>query len=395
MATVCIFSVKIFYRDSNCYYTCGGFGLYLEQMCKNFDWVILVCKTRIGPPPKGYYRIEFPNLDILTVPAGRNELAALAVQPLVFFKGIIAVRRSDVVHARMPDWSGITGNLVARLFDVPRFNQVIDDWKGLANTIPASRKYGLGFGLKLLLHFYDWLERIVLRGEIVFAQGRISYDKHENAWRRYLVLSSAHYDNDIGVVIPKITNSRINVLAVGRLHDVKNHQLLIRALAILRYNDPRWHLRILGEGAKRRELEELAKDLGIKDYVSLPGNVPHDERLWHEYDAADMFVLPSISEGTPKVVLEAMARGCPVIASAVSGVPDAVKHTERGLLFPSGDLDALVSAMRRMANDETLRLSCQHAALAFSSQHTVERSTQFMLEKVSEAYPNLIPLRHG
>lgn len=394
MAIVCIFTVKVFHRERGDYFTYGGFGLYLAQMCQSFDQVILICKLRSGSPPEGYYKVEHENLEIVTVPAWRTELGALLVQPLVFVKGLAAVRRSDVVHARMPDWTGITGNLVARFLRVPRFHQVVDDWKGLARSIPLTKTYGLGAGLKFALLCYDWLERRVSRGEIVFAQGQVSFDKHVQAKRRFLVLSSAHHDADIGDVRPKCFSNRIHVLAVGRLNAVKNHEMLLRAIGKLRQDDPRWRLCILGEGAKRSELVALARELGIQDSVSMPGNVEHDEALWCQYDAADMFVLPSVSEGTPKVVLEAMARGCPVVASAVSGVPTAVKHGERGLLFPSGDLPALVAAMRRMATDGNLRQSCQDAALEFAREHTLEQSTRFMLDRVLEEWPQLAPLRH-
>lgn len=394
MAIVCIFTVKVFHQEGGNYFTYGGFGLYLAQMCQSFDQVILICKLRSGPPPEGYYKVEYENLEIVTVPAWRTELGALLVQPLVFLKGLAAVRRSDVVHARMPDWTGITGNLIARCLRVPIFHQIVGDTKGLACTIPLTKAFGLGAGLRIVLLFYDWLERFVSHGEMVFAQGQVCFDKHSQAKQRYLVLSSAHHDDDIGEVRPKCGGNRIDVLAVGRLQTVKNHELLVRAIALLRQEDQRWHLRILGEGPKRLEIEKLACKLGVHDFVCLPGNVEHDESLWRQYDAADMFVLPSVSEGTPKVVLEAMARGCPVVASAVSGVPTAVKHGERGLLFPSGDLPALVAAMRRMATDGNLRQSCQDAALEFAREHTLEQSTRFMLDRVLEEWPQLAPLRH-
>lgn len=395
MAVLGVFSVKIFVRHDGQYFTNGGFGDYLEKMCDAFDRVILCCKVRSGPPPEGFYQVDHVNLRLVAIPLLTTELGAMLLQPLVFAKGLGFMGEVDVVHARMPDWFGITGAVVARIGGKPRFHQIVDDWHGLAGTISARKRFGLGLLLKGALYLYDWLERRVSRWQLVFAQGQVAYDKHRDRADAHLVLSSAHHDRDIGAVTPRCGGDRLSVVAVGRLNAVKNHALLIRAIHRLRQQDPRWRLSIIGEGGKRAELEALIAELGLGDAVHLLGSVRHGDALWAHYDRADMFVLPSVSEGTPKVVLEAMARGCPVVASRVSGVPTAVAHEERGLLFESGDLDGLVTMMARMADDGALREWCQHKAWAFAKLHTLEQTTGFMLAKVVERWPHLAPLRHA
>lgn len=392
MARLGIFTVKVFYQNGGEFYTNGGYGLYLEQMCQSFDSVVMLCKLRKGVPPAGFYRVDHQNLEIVTVPALPSELGAIVVQPLVFFKGLSMMKKCDVVHARMPDWNGITGACVSRLSGVPCFHQIIDDWYGNAMSIPLKKSFGLGAGLRIALLIYDWLERLVSRGQLVFAQGQLSYDKHANACERHLVLSSAHRDEEISTVRDKCVGEQVKLLAVGRLQDVKNHEMLIRAMPEIRAFDPRCELTILGEGKKRDQLQSLAEQLGLSDVVSMPGNLPHD-KLWSEYDAADLFILPSRSEGTPKVVLEAMARGCPVIASSVGGVPSAVKHMQSGLLFESNQQDQMTEMIQLMLKDELLRRHCQIKALEFSKFHTLEASTRFMLDRVTDRWPHLSPLR--
>lgn len=393
MATIGIFSVKVFVKYRGEYFTNGGFGEYLSDMCRSFDGVTLCCKVRKGKPPKGFYRVIHPNLTVAEVPLWPTELGAIALQPLVVAKGLSFVRNVDVVHARMPDWFGISGTLVARLLGKPCFHQIIADWHAQARLIPWSKRFGLGLGLKGALYVYDRLERLVSRGQLVFAQGEVAYLKHSKHSCAHLVLSSAHRDSEIGTVTDRCIDS-LSVLAVGRLDSVKNHALLIRAIHELRKIDPRWHLSIIGEGGQRVSLERLIAELGISDGVHLLGGVAHGD-LWRCYDQADMFVLPSLSEGTPKVILEAMARGCPVIASKISGIPTAVEHERRGLLFESGNLSELIQSMTRMADDAALRSRCQREALEFARLHTVEATTRFMTNKVLERWPHLSPLRHG
>jgi len=84
-----------------------------------------------------------------------------------------------------------------------------------------------------------------------------------------------------------------------------------------------------------------------------------------------------------------MARGLPVVASAVGGVPTAIAHEERGLLFPSGDVEALGAALRRMRDDRALRERCQRQGNAFAREQTLELSTRSMIETVGRRWPFL------
>lgn len=392
MSTLGIFTVKIFHLHGGRYFTNGGFGKYLSAISAEFDTTILVCKLKRAPPPTGFYLVNLPNLIVVGTPAWPSELGALAAQPVVFLKGLDVARRADVVHARMPDWSGITGALAARSVGTPCFHQIVDDWRGLRRTIPPLKYYGLGTALKVALSFYEFLELRVSRDQLVFAQGQTAYDKHEAAAERVLMLSTAHSLTDIGEVKPKFGKDHFTILNVARMNSVKNQQLLVRALSILRQKDQRWRLRIVGEGPKRFELEQLARTLRVADAIDMPGLVEHGPDLWAEYDAADVFALSSVSEGTPKVILEAMARGCPVVASAVSGVPTAVKHEHRGLLYASQDARALANTLERISSDHRLRARCQETSLAFARANTIELSTQAMLAKVRGRWPHLAPL---
>lgn len=396
MTTLGIFTVKVFYNYDGSFYTNGGFGKYLDEMCRSFDRVVLCCRMLGRRPPEGFYKVDHINLDYVPVPALRTELGAIVLQPLIFGRGIGIVMRSDIIHARMPDWTGVTGAFVARMFGKPCAYQIVDDWAGLARTIPWRRKFGLGIILRGALKFYDILERMVSTEQLVFAQGIAAFEKHRNGSpNAHLVLSTSHSLSDIGAVTPRCEGDELVILNVGRLNAVKNQALLIRALERLVRLGFLWKLKIIGRGEHQDQLMKLASECKVRDRVEFIGHVTHGDELWSHYDAADVFALTSVSEGTPKVVLEAMARGCPVVASRVSGVPTAVEHEQRGLLFESGDVDGLVAALMRMAQDRSLRERCQREAWAFSKLHTLEESTRFMLERVLEKWPQLAPLRRS
>ncbi|AUX24467.1 glycogen synthase [Sorangium cellulosum] len=134
--------------------------------------------------------------------------------------------------------------------------------------------------------------------------------------------------------------------AVGRLSQIKNHALLLRAAAGVLSDDGR--LLLVGDGPEAAPLRALAGELGIRDRVVFAGE-RHD--VPELLAALDVFVLSSNSEGLPLSMVEAMATGLPVVSTAVGGIPDLVAEGETGLLVPAGAADALASQLAALKAD--------------------------------------------
>jgi len=137
---------------------------------------------------------------------------------------------------------------------------------------------------------------------------------------------------------------RIKLLAVGRLHAVKDHAFLIRACAQLCGRGVNVECAIAGEGPERRNLELLIRKCRLEERVKLLGHVPR-ERMNSFYDQADVVVLTSRSEGIPLVLMEAMARGKIVLAPAITGIPELVIPGKTGFLYEAGSLDDFVARL--------------------------------------------------
>jgi glycosyltransferase involved in cell wall biosynthesis len=174
------------------------------------------------------------------------------------------------------------------------------------------------------------------------------------------------------------------VLFLGRIEDAKGVPELLQAFAVLRAAVHDAQLVCAGagdlEGAQRR-----AEALGIADAVRFPGWVGEAEkRAW--LARASVFVLPSRAEGLPMSLLEAMAAGVPVVASAVGGIPDVVKHGVNGLLVAPGDELDLLRAMRRLLREPQLA-----AALGAAGRETVraKHSPEQVLAQLGEVYAAL------
>ena len=160
----------------------------------------------------------------------------------------------------------------------------------------------------------------------------------------------------------------IRILNVGRLVSVKGQAVLLEAAALLRQRGLEFALTIVGDGPLREALRATARDLGIEDNVTFAGSVGQDDIAAH-YRNADLFCLPSLREGVPVVLMEAMASGVPVIASRIMGTPELVEHDVTGLLVAPGRADALADAIMRLAADRAL---CERLARGARSRIIAE-----------------------
>ena len=137
------------------------------------------------------------------------------------------------------------------------------------------------------------------------------------------------------------------VLTVARLVRGKGLDVLLDALHLLERRDIDAELIIAGEGPDRARLEQRVGELALEDRVQLTGAVGQD-RIRELYAEAQVFCLPSFSEGVPVVLMEAMAMGVPVVATRITGVPELVDEGRSGLLVPPGRPDALADSLARV-----------------------------------------------
>jgi len=162
------------------------------------------------------------------------------------------------------------------------------------------------------------------------------------------------------------------ILYAGRLRTRKAVAVLIEAFARLRDRFPEAELVLAGDGEQREALEARVARLGLDGAVRFPGSVPRNE-MFGRYADADVFCLPSIYEGFPVAILEAMAAGLPVVASAVSGIPEGLEGGG-GVVVPAEDSEALADALEKLLADpgERRRLG-EEARRAVAERFAIDR----------------------
>ncbi len=149
-------------------------------------------------------------------------------------------------------------------------------------------------------------------------------------------------------------NPEPHVLCVGRLVPAKGQLALIQALQRLNEERIPFRATLVGDGPDRESLEQSIRKYRLGQHVSLTGALgQHQVRSL--YDQADVFVLASVAEGVPVVLMEAMAKGVACLSTRITGIPELINDGVGGLLATSGDVDDLTDKLRTMLSDARLR----------------------------------------
>jgi glycosyltransferase involved in cell wall biosynthesis len=177
---------------------------------------------------------------------------------------------------------------------------------------------------------------------------------------------------------------------VGRVAPVKGTHVLVRALpGILESFQVK--LRLIGPLSEpyHTELRHLARDLGVLADVEFVGPIPFGPQLWAAYAAATLYVQPSMSEGTPKTLVEAMGAGLPIVASRVGGIPELIADGWNGFLVDPGNPITLGIAIISLLEASELRASMGRHSAIRAQAFTLEVQLQRLLEFLYRRWPQL------
>ena len=297
-------------------------------------------------------RYEALGLQLLHLPIGPLYSPRTAAQGVRFLR-LLQREGIEVVH---------THDLYTNIFAAP--------WARLAGCrVIASRRWLDATPRAGLVPLNRWSYRCAHRVVANSSLGvRLLIDKERVPAARVLELPNFLEERAFSRVPVEVRSARRRnwgvpqgafvIGTVARLAPVKNHAMSLRALQRL---DEDVHLVLIGAGPSRRELEELARELHVDRRVHFTGELVEAENLHQFFDVS---VLCSRSEGFPNVVIEALAAGCPVIATPVGGVPEVILDRQTGLLVPVDQPEALAATVVELRRDAVLRRRLSEAGTA-------------------------------
>jgi glycosyltransferase involved in cell wall biosynthesis len=375
----------------------GSFARYVDSLAPYFDEVVLCVplldQARGEGTPIRSANVTLSPLPQFDGPAQFYPRLAQMIPRLASF-----VRRVDLVHYRVPTPAAVFVSIFARLFNRQEFLLVVGDLRALLPSMPYR-------GLKRVLWraYTAFEERNVQRladRALTFANGEALALKHSRKGRAVIQTQTTTIDAEtVNSREDTCTASRIRILTVSRIDPRKGLRVLPEVVRLLVDRDVDATLDIIGApvGApgeeERLAIEDTARALGVANRVSLLGAIPLNQLL-PRYRAYDVFALPTLpGEGIPRVLLEAMAAGLPVVTSRVSGIPSLVTHDANGLLVESPSAAAVAEAIGRLVRDGVLRRRIIAHGYAAARACTLEGQAARMMRDVSARLG--LALRHS
>ena len=365
----------------------GSFARYVDSLAPYFDEISLCVPVLAEPRGEGT-AVRSRNVTLAPLPAFDGPMHFYPRLALVLPRLIAWARRIDLLHCRVPSPAAVFAFAIARLAGRSAFLLVVGDLRALLPSMPYS---GFKRGLwRLYTDFEEHSIQWMAGRSLTFANGPALSAKHARPDRPVVQTTTTTIgERDIATRPDTCAETTVRALTVSRIDPRKGLRVLPKALRLLLDLGIDITLDIVGPTVGRPGDDEQtailadAHRLGVADRVRMPGAVPLD-RLLPLYGRYDLFVLPTLpGEGIPRVLLEAMAAGLPIVTTRVAGIPGLVIHESNGLLVDQPSADAMAEAMARVIRDPALRQRLIANGYATARGCTLETQAARMMETVS------------
>ncbi|MFN4354445.1 glycosyltransferase [Parvibaculum sp.] len=335
-----------FFQDGDIWYSAGPAGPETgERYLKYFDEVVLVGRAA-GEAHRGkvHTRLD-PRMSVTLAPNLASPLAQITktLKTAEIYRKVIL--SADAVIVRLPNQNGMIATSVAYRLGKP----LACDIGG--RSLDALSNHGKITG-RIYAPFSEWrARRAVQRADYVSYVTKEYLQACYPAKEGAVTFSGSNVEIDtpseavLKARLERSAGSRGPIVfgTIGSLTGrFKGIHVALESMALLKKSGVDWRYRILG-GGDPASLRNQAQALGIADQVDFDGTLPAGEAVMNWLDEIDVYVHPSLREGVPRAVIEAMSRGCPVIATRVGGTPELLDAAD---LVPSADPAALFHALK-------------------------------------------------
>jgi glycosyltransferase involved in cell wall biosynthesis len=361
----------------------GSFARYVDSLAPYFDEVVLSVPVFDRPQANGS-RVRATNVRLAPLPYFPGPRQFYPMLPRMYGRLKSWVGQCDVIHLRVPTPAAIFAFRAAMAARKPVFLLVVGDYEALLPHLPYR-------GIKKVLFrayvsFEEWALRHMTSRVLTFTNGASLWRKHQHDGGRVIETKTTTLSrDDIGTRTDVAQSGRVRALTVSRIDPRKGLRALPAAVAMLAREGIDISLDVIGPTIgligddERAAIRREADSLGVAERVSLPGAVPLD-RLMSQYRDYDVFILPTQpGEGIPRVLLEAMANGLPIVTTDVSGITSLITNEVNGLLIADASADAVAAAVRRLVREPELRRQLIQGGYTTARKHTLEQQADEMM----------------
>jgi len=358
--------------------TDGGFPVQMEAISELFAQTTIVVPCHNDAPPTGLSPLAGNNLNVfpLRVPKGTGWRRKIDMLTWIFRNGLPLwrqIRLADAVHAPIPGDVGTIGMIFALLQKKPLLVRHCGNW--LVQRTYAER-------------FWKWSMEYFAGGRnVMFATGGSSEPPSRSnpniKWIFSTSLRQEQFANSTPRSLP--VNGKLKLIIACRQEPRKGTDVVIESLPAILKAFPKASLDIIGDGSLIDSLRQRVELLGLSKCVTFHGRIEQGGVI-DLLKEAHLFCYPtSASEGFPKVVLEALASGLPVISTKVSVLPELI-GSGPGILLEKADAAQLASAVIELASDNTAYSRMSDKAAETAQNYSLEKWRDLIGETVREAW---------
>jgi 1,2-diacylglycerol 3-alpha-glucosyltransferase len=333
---------------------------------------------------KDPFIFRYPSLNL---PTGVDIPAAIPISP--FVDRLLPSIKLDVIHTHHPFLLGQTAAAKAQELNLPLVFTFHTQYREYTHYVPfpaeAVQNFLKNAVDRWLQDFMRRCQHIIIPSESMREILVAQYGLKNNftVIPTGIDLDSYHTADGERIRKKRRWDKDIVMISVGRLASEKNWDTLLRAAALVIQAIPHFRLVLIGDGPDRKDLEALAKELGIQRRVTFIGSRPFSE-VPSYMKAANLFGFASITETQGLATLEAMAAGLPVVAVDASGTRDILNHGQQGYLVEN-NAEALAAAVKKLLSNPERMKKFAHAAYKRAQSFNIENLTKSLLDVYEQA----------
>lgn len=362
----------------------GGAQRYVFDLATNLPSSHFDVVVALGGDGVLKEKLETQNIRVISLQEMKNETSFLRIRSATNeLVTTFMSERSDILHINS-SLAGISGVIAARRAKIPKTLFTAHAWAFNENRSLFQR---------LIIKTIHWLTVLLADKTIAvsnavktqmnwpFVQNKMVVIHNGRASVDYLDKTAAR--SHLTSLEPRLADMHTKILSgtIAELHPIKQHEIMIEAVADLVTEGHSIRHLIIGDGEQKQKLQNLIVEKHLTKHVFLLGHIDEAARY---LKAFDLFTLTSRSEALAYVVIEAAQAGLPIIATEVGGIPEIITHEANGLLVPSGDKKSLKLAILRLISDHKLASQLAKDAHATGQEFTLDR----MITKTTELYTN-------
>ena len=372
------------HTDGTSYDTYGPYARYVLEFARHFDHVTVFAPTTDRETYFSGVPMAAPNVTIAALPFFSTHAQAYWRSRRIIRTFRRHAGELDAINARGTAPLAYVLWWLTRRRGVPFIYHFASDPFELIANSPRYR--GLRGVFAQSAYWCEFqIQKFIMRRNYSFTSGTRLYRRLE----RYTpnvepVFTSSLMEADYRQRADCCHGEIVRVLYVGYLRHGKGLDFLLEATRMLRRKGRPVEVDIVGSGEQRGFLEDRASELGVDRFVRFHGAVRMGPELNAHYDAADVFVLPSNSEGSPKVILEAMAHSLPVVATNVGSIDEMLDDGRRGVLVAPRSPGAIADGISRIIDQPHLRATFMREGFRFAKEHGLEDFVRRMARRIRQ-----------